>query len=67
MKLYRKEISPMIVPTDGSTNISSEHKWYPEEEKDSIKEQYKEQYKDKTIIFAVRYVEVKGEQDGETI
>lgn len=63
MKLYRKEISPIVIPTDGSTDVSSEHKWYPEEEKDSIKEQYKEQYKDKTIIFAVRYVEVNGGQN----
>jgi hypothetical protein len=61
MKLYRKEISPIVVPTDGSTDISSEHKWYPEEEKQSIKEQYEKQYKDKTVIFATRYVEVKGE------
>lgn len=59
MKLYRKEISPIVVPTDGSTDVSSEHKWYPEEEKDSIKERYK----DKTIIFAVRYVEVNGGQN----
>ena len=59
MKLYRKEISPMVVPTDGSTNTSSEHKWYPEEEKQLIKEQYK----DKTIIFVERYIEVKGGQD----
>lgn len=62
MKLYKKEISPIVVPTNGSTNTSSEHKWYPEEEKQLIKEQYKKQYKDKTIIFAVRYVEVKGGQ-----
>lgn len=57
----------MVVPTDGSPDVSSEHKWYPEEEKDSIKEQYKEQYKDKTIIFVERYVEVKGGRDGETV
>lgn len=60
MKLYRKEISPIVVPTDGSTHISSEHKWYPEEEKQLIKEQYEKQYKDKTVVFATRYVEVKG-------
>lgn len=57
MKIYKKQISPLIVPTDGSVK-DEEPTWYDEEWRDVLKKSYKLSTNQK-LVFGERYVEVE--------
>lgn len=59
MKIYKRQISPLIVPTDGSVKDEST-KWYDEDEREALKKLYEREIvnKNQTLIFVERYVEI---------
>lgn len=59
MKIYKRQISPLIVPTDGSVKDEST-KWYDEDEREALKKMYEREIanKNQTLIFFERYVEI---------
>lgn len=59
MKIYKRQISPLIVPTDGSVK-DEQPKWYDEDEREALKEIYKREIanRNQTLIFVERYVEI---------
>jgi len=59
MKLYRKEICPVIVPTDGKPDARIPPHWYNEDDKGDLIKCYEANYPGKSVMFAERYVEVK--------
>ena len=59
MKIYKRQISPLIVPTDGSVKDESP-KWYDEDEREALKKLYEREIvsRNQTLIFVERYVEI---------
>lgn len=59
MKIYKRQISPIIVPTDGSVK-DEPTKWYDEDEREALKEIYKREIanRNQTLIFVERYAEI---------